>query len=299
MRSGAGVSAVGARLGRSGPLWWTVPAIVLTGALVVVPIAQVIGYSFTSRSAFSAGGWVGLDNYRVIATDPLFWSAVRNNMVLLLSVPLSIVLAAVACGALTRGVRLARLYELVTFLPFLPAVASISALFIYLLSPDGPVTTLADAVAPGDGDRAWLSDPSTAIWAILGVVTWKRVGFTLLLLVAGLSSLDRSLLEAAALDGAGWWRTYVLVGLPQLRPIVGFAAILGTIEAFAWTFGYVYILTRGGPDRATWTLEYYVYQTQFREQLVGLAAAAAFALLLVACAVGLWRVATARREGSL
>lgn len=245
------------------------------------------------------GSWVGFDNYRVVLGDPLFWAAVGNNLVLLLSVPLSIFVAVVACGALARGVRLAKLYELLTFLPFLPAVASISALFIYLLSPDGPLNLLLSLAGQDGLRRAWLSDPSAAIWAILGVVTWKRIGFTLLLLVARLSSLDRSFLEAAALDGASWWRTYVLIALPQLKPIIGFAAILGTIEAFAWSFGYVYVLTRGGPDRGTWTLEYYVYQTQFREQLIGLAAASALALLLVALLVGVCRVLIARREGML
>lgn len=268
----------------------------MIAAALVYPSVKAIQYSFTSRTTFLPGDWVGLENFSNLLHDDLFWRSLRNNLILLLSVPLTIVLALVVTGALYRGVRGAKIYELCVFLPFLPAVASICAIFIYLLGYNGPVNTALRGVGAEEAARAWFTDASTAIWAVLGVAMWKRLGFTVLLFSARMSSLDRSLLEAASVDGASWRMTYWSVAVPQLRSIISFAAVLGFIEVFSWTFAYVFVLTRGGPDRATYTLEYYLYDAQFNQQLVGLASAVAVFLLLLASVVAIYRVRAARSE---
>ncbi len=275
---------------------WVLPALGLIGLILAYPIVKVVQYSFTDRTTFSDGTFVGLDNYRDLLGDELFWHSLRNNLILLLSVPLSIVLALAITGVLYRGVRGSRLYELLIFLPFLPAVASIAVIFLYVLSNDGPLNELLRGAGADGLAHAWLAEPGTAIWAVLGVVLWKRIGFTVLLFSARMASLDRSHFDAAAVDGASWSRTYWQVAVPQLRSIIGFAAVLGFIEAFSWTFAYIVILTRGGPDRETYTLEYFLYRLQFDEQLVGLASAIAVFLLLAALAVAAYRIALARRE---
>ena len=275
---------------------WILPALALVGFVLVYPIVKVVQYSFTDRTTFLDGSFAGLDNYSELLHDELFWRAFENNLILLLSVPLSIVLALAIAGILYRGVRGARLYELLIFIPFLPAVASIAVIFLYVLGNDGPLNEVLRGVGAGDLAQPWLTDEQTAIWAVLGVVLWKRIGFTVLLLMARMVSLDRTLFDAAAVDGARWWRTYWQVAVPQLRSIIGFAAVIGFIEAFSWTFAYIVILTRGGPDRSTFTLEYYLYRLQFDEQLVGLASAVAVVLLVAAVAVAVYRVWLARRE---
>jgi multiple sugar transport system permease protein len=291
-RAGGG-STAGETL-RAAP--WILPALLVIGAALLYPSVKAIQYSFTSRTTFLPGGWVGLDNFASLLADDLFWKSLRNNLILLLSVPLTIVIALVVTGALYRAVRGTKLYELCVFLPFLPAVASISAIFIYLLGFNGPINTALRGVGADEAARAWFADPSTAIWAVLGVAMWKRLGFTVLLFSARMASLDRSLLEAAAVDGASWRLTYWSVAVPQLRSIISFAAVLGFIEVFSWTFAYIFVLTRGGPDRATYTLEYLLYDTQFNQQLVGLASAVAVVLLLLASVVAVYRVRAARRE---
>lgn len=275
---------------------WILPALGLVGFVLAFPIVKVVQYSFTDRTTFLDGSFVGLDNYSELLHDDLFWRAFKNNLILLLSVPVSIVLALVITGILYRGVRGTRVYELLIFIPFLPAVASIAVIFLYVLGNDGPLNEVLRGVGADQLAQPWLTDEQTAIWAVLGVVLWKRVGFTVLLLTARMVSLDRTLFDAAAVDGASWWRTYWQVAVPQLRSIIGFAAVIGFIEAFSWTFAYIVILTRGGPDRATFTLEYFLYRLQFDEQLVGLASAVAVVLLIAAVAVAVYRVWLARRE---
>jgi ABC-type sugar transport system permease subunit len=291
------MSSAGAALRRAARGYpWVLPATAAIGLVLAYPIVKVVQYSFTDRTSFLDGSFVGLDNYRDLLHNDLFWRSFKNNLILLLSVPLSIVLALVITGFLWRGLRGTRVYELLIFIPFLPAVASIAVIFLYVLSFDGPLNELLRGVGADGLAHAWLAEPGTAIWAVLGVVLWKRIGFTVLLFSARMASIDRTLFDAAAVDGASWSRTYWQVAVPQLRSIVQFAAVLGFIEAFSWTFAYVVILTRGGPDRASYTLEYLLYRLQFDEQLVGLASAVAVVLLLAALLVAAYRVRLARRE---
>lgn len=282
------------RAARASP--WLAPAIGLAGFVLAFPIAKVIQYSFTDRTTFLDGRFVGLENYAELLGDELFWRSLRNNLILMLSVPLSILLALAVTGVLYRGIRGSRIYELLIFVPFLPAVASIAVIFLYVLGNDGPLNELLRGAGADGLARGWLTESGTAIWAVLGVVLWKRIGFTVLLFTARMASIDRSLFDAAAVDGASWARTYWQVAVPQMRSIVGFAAVLGFIEAFSWTFAYVVILTRGGPDRSTFTLEYMLYRLQFDDQLVGLASAVAVFMLLAALAVAAYRIRLARRE---
>jgi ABC-type sugar transport system permease subunit len=275
---------------------WLVPAIALVGFVLAYPVAKVVQYSFTDRTTFLDGSFVGLGNYSDLLSDELFWRSLRNNLILMLSVPLSIVIALAITGVLYRGIRGSRVYELLIFIPFLPAVASIAVIFLYVLGNDGPLNELLRGAGADEAARGWLTDGDTAIWAVLGVVLWKRIGFTVLLFSARMASIDRSLFDAAAVDGASWARTFWQVAVPQMRSIIQFAAVLGFIEAFSWTFAYVVILTRGGPDRSTFTLEYLLYKLQFEDQLVGLASAVAVFMLLAALAVAAYRIRLARRE---
>lgn len=275
---------------------WLIPALAVIGLVLAYPVVKVVQYSFTDRTTFLDGSFVGLDNYGDLLGDELFWRSLKNNLILLLSVPLSIAIALLITAVLYRGLKGARIYELLIFVPFLPAVASLAVIFLYVLGNDGPLNELLRGIGADGLARAWLTDPDIAIWSVLGVVLWKRIGFTVLLLMARMASIDRTLFDAAAVDGASWARTFWQVAVPQLRSIIQFAAVLGFIEAFSWTFAYIVILTRGGPDRATFTLEYLLYRLQFDEQLVGLASAVAVFLLLAALAVAAYRIRLARKE---
>lgn len=281
---------------------WLLPAFVFIGYVVLIPVLQVIRYSFTDKTPFTGGEWVGLDNYQRLLTGPdsfMFWRAFRNNLVLLVSIPATVIVGLVIAGILYRGITGSRVYETLIFLPFLPAVAAISVIFIYILGFNGPLNSSLQSLGLDIFSRPWLTDPNIAIWSVLAVVTWKRIGFVVLLFMGRLLSIEKQVLEAAAVDGASWWETFRYVIIPEMKSIIQFVCILGFIEVFSFTFAYIFVLTRGGPFKNTYTLEYLLFATQFRRRLTGLSAAIAVFLLLMAAGVGIYRVVSARKEGDL
>ena len=264
---------------------WALPGIALLGFVVLYPITQVAVASFTDRSFFKPGSFVGLTNFGRIIGDALFHKSVLNTGILLLSVPITIAIALAVTGILYRGIMANRFYETIIFLPFLPAVAAVSVVFVYILSIDGPLNTGLRGAGFGPVAKPWLTDASFAIWSILGIVSWKRVGFFVLLFQARMASIDRQLFDSAAVDGAGWGRTFWSVAIPQMRSVIGLAAILGFIEVVSFTFAYVFVLTQGGPHNSTYTLEFLMYRTLFSQQDVGRASAIAVVLFLLAMGV--------------
>ena len=290
---------VGTRRGSGVPgVFWVLPALVFAFFVLGYPLGRVIYESFTSKTLLGdPGSFIGVENYLRLFDTPLFWRAFLNNLILLLSVPITIVVGLVLSAILYRGIWGSRLYEFFIFLPFLPAVAAISVIFIFLLGIDGPLNTSLEALRLDFLAQRWLTDPNLAIWSILGVVSWKRIGFVVLLFMARLLSIERDYFDAAAVDGANWGQTFRHVALPQMRSIIQFASILGFIEVFSFTFAYVFVLTRGGPFNQTYNLEFLLWRTMFSQKLVGLASALAVILLAMALVVAVYRIGVARREG--
>jgi ABC-type sugar transport system permease subunit len=239
---------------------------------------------------------VGLANYGRLIDDDLFWKAFVNNLILLLSIPIAIGIAIAITGLLYKGVFGTPAYRLAIFLPFVPSVAAIGVVFIYLLALDGPFNGMLRSLGIGSLAHPWLTDSGLAIWSIMAIVAWKRIGLAVLLFSARMLSVDRELFQAAAVDGASWWRAYLRIGLPQLRGVIEFFAVLSVIEVFSWTFAYVFVLTQGGPFHSTYTLEFYLYQQQFFSGLPGMASAVAVVLLLVAATLAVYRIRMARTE---
>ena len=172
-----------------------------------------------------------------------------------------------------------------------------SVIFIYIMRPDGPFNLFLETIGLVRFAVPWRSDPTWAIYSVLGIVTWKRIGFMVLLYMARMLSIDRELFEAAAVDGAPWGKTFRHIALPQMRAIIQFSAVIGFIEVFSFSFAWIWVYTfRGGPIRSTWNLEFYLYEQMFQQLNIGMASAVAVFLLLVAVVVAVYRVRAARQE---
>jgi multiple sugar transport system permease protein len=275
---------------------WTSYALILPAFAFVsiVILYPVVGSVWASLSR--DGSFVGLSNFRAIFDDSVFWQSFRNNLILLVSVPLRIAIALVVTAILFRGIIGRRTYELVIFLPFIPSIAAIGVVFTYLLNAAGPFNNVLAALGMGSLSRGWLTNPDLTMWTIMGVVLWTRVGFTVLLLLARLLSVDRELFEASFVDGSSWWQTYRHVALPELRGTIEFLALLSFMEVFSWSFAYVYVLTQGGRRPMHYILELYLYQQEFLSYLPGLAAAVAVLLLAMALVLAIYRYTRVREE---
>lgn len=267
------------------------PAIALTGLVVAYPLVGIVFSSFRVDGAFA-----GLDNYRAIFDDPVFWQSFRNNLVLLVSIPLRILVALVITAVLFKRIFGSRLYEILVFLPFIPSIAAIGVLFVYLLNIDGPLNGALRAVGLGGLAHGWLTDPGYPMWAIMGVVAWTRIGFTVLLFLARLLSVDREVFQAAFLDGASWTQTFRKLAIPELKGTLEFVVVLGVIEAFSWSFAYVYVLSQGSRDTSNFILEIYLYNQEFLNALPGLAAATGVFIFAIAGSLAVYRYWRIRTE---
>ena len=225
--------------------------------------------------------WVGLDNLHRVLTDPALLRVVATTVVVTAG---SVVLAtgtALVAGLLLRttGRRVRAVGGVVLSLPFAYSAAAASATFAGLFTPSVGVLDRAAAAlgVPGPG---WLTDPVWAVVSIVLATAWYEAGFAVLVLLAALSRLDPSVLEAAALDGAGDLRTSVSIVVPALRPSLLFPVVTQTVTGLQ-VFTQVQVLTRGGPAGATTTIVQELYERAFGAGVPQYGVASALALVLL------------------
>jgi ABC-type sugar transport system permease subunit len=275
----------GARRRAFASLSWLIPAAFFAGLVKLYPVIISVPISFTSRTSGTSGEWIGLENYGDVLSSPVFGKALRSLAFLVASVPVTIVLALVIAALLYRRLAGSRLFEVMVYVPILPAVAAIAVIFVFFLGSSGPPNDLLRFVGLDALAQPWLAQESTAILAVAGVMSWKRISVLVLLFLARLASLDRSQFAAAEVDGAGWPRTFTFVAVPQMANVIYFGLLIGLIEVFSYAFAFIFVLTNGGPFNSTVTLELLIYRTQFTSFATGRAAAMAVLLVLIVAVV--------------
>jgi multiple sugar transport system permease protein len=239
---------------------------------------------------------VGFDNYLQLWSDPQFlnslWVTVRF---VFFSVAIETVLGlalALFCLREFRGIRLLRTVLIVPMV-ITPVVVAIVFRLIYA-SDAGMFTAFSEAM--GGGEVQILGDPTKAFIGLVALDVWEWTPLMFLILLAGLQTLPQEPFEAARVDGAGPWRSFVDLTLPMLRPVLAIAIVLRTIDAFG-TFDQVFVLTHGGPGEATKLVSIYGYDTSFKFQQTGYAAALFVTIGLIILAFALAAVRLLRRAG--
>ncbi|MCZ7566158.1 MAG: sugar ABC transporter permease [Burkholderiales bacterium] len=239
------------------------PAAVLLVAFTHYPTVATVWHSlFSTGTRLRPSAFVGLENYRTLAGDPIFWQVVQNNFwfaagTVPASIALAIVMALWVNGRLP-GRALARMaYFTPTVLPMI-AVANIW-LFFYT-----PEIGLLDKIVGvlGGGSHNWLGDPSTVLACVIVMTIWKEAGFFMIFYLAALQSISPELREAATVEGASRWYYFRRIVFPLLMPTTLFVLINALINAFKLV-DHLFILTKGGPDNASNLLLYYIYEAAF------------------------------------
>lgn len=227
--------------------------------------------------------------------DPEFWIALKNTLVFTaISTPLIAGLGLVMALALQGNRRGARIYQMVFFLPYILPVSVVTLVWTYFLSPNQGL--LSATLAPlGIDPIPWLSDPSTAMTAIIATTVWWTVGFNLVLFSAGLQDVDPALYEAASLDGAGPWRKFTSITLPGIKHVLLLVMVMQVIASFQ-VFGQVNIMTGGGPGTATTVLIQEIYQAGFRDFELGYGSAMSLFLFAVMLVVSVIQMRTLGKE---
>lgn len=268
-------------MGALWPYFFVAPAAAALILGFVFPLATTVRNSFYAGS-FSRLQFVGLSNYKVMLSDPIFYTALLNNFKLLLTVPVMTVLALVIAAILYEGVRGARLYQAAIFLPYILPAAAIGLAFSVFLQLNGGLNSALRSVGLSSLALDWLGSPDLAIWSVAGVVVWQQLGFGVIVFLAALLSLPTEVTEAARMEGASWWQLQTRVHFPQIRGTIEFFLVFEGITVLSWVFTYVYVLTGGGPSNSSSVMELYIWKSGFAQGSVGLANAAAVVLMALA-----------------
>ena len=268
---------------RSGSLL-AVPYTAFLLLFAAYPIVFALVLVFLQWDLVTAPSFAGFDNVRLLANDGRFWRAVGNTFVFLsIHVPLQIVTALALALALNRQLVLRSFWRAAFFLPVVISGAVVAILWSNLYATDvGLINKLL--VRVGLAPVPWLTDPLTAMPAIAVMVTWKNVGFYVIIYLAGLQYIPRSCQEAIEIEGASSWQRFRHLTLPMLLPQTILVITLSTINGFQ-LFIEPYVMTGGGPLRRTYSVVLYLYTNAFSYQKMGYAATIGVALALIIGAV--------------
>lgn len=286
----------------------------LYALFVIWPFLQSISYSFTDWTGLSPEfKMVGLDNYRRLLDDQIFWKSLWHSLLFALLVPLVTLTLALFLsfminvggrrrkgGPAVSGVRGSSFYKIVYFFPQVLSIAIVALLFAFAYNPDsGAINAFLRGIGLGDVQPLWLGDPDLALWCVMAVLVWSTVGFFVVLFTAAMASVPADLYEAALLDGADRADTFFRVTLPLLWDTVQSGWVyLGILALGAESFAVVQIMTTGpgGPDYSTTVMVLYVYQKAFRDGQAAYATTIGVALLVVTLAFAAVVMRLGRRE---
>jgi multiple sugar transport system permease protein len=261
---------------------------------LIYPIYYSLKLSFTYYTGFGTPLDIGLDNYRMIIHDDLFWTSLVNTLYYTgLSIPIGMIVAMLLALAMNQNVKEIALYRAAFYLPSLLPLFAVSFIFIALLDPRrGIVSRFLSWFGVPTVD--WFGDPDVAKIALV-ILAQFGAGQMALIYLAGLKAIPVSLYDAAEMDGAGMWRKFTNVTIPLMTPVILYNVILG-ISAGLQVFTQAYIITNGGPANATTFYVFYLYNNAFRYSQFGYASAMAWILFLVSfvLAILVFKIASKR-----
>ncbi len=260
---------------------FSAPFLIFFLMFLVWPIIHGLYMSFTGQTLTGANnGLVGLANYGEAFSDPDMWQSLGNTIyfTVISTIPL-VVIALIMAGLVNMNLPAQWLWRFSFFAPFLLASTVVSQFFLWMYNPQ--LGLINDALSKiGIAPVPWLNDPNIAMWSIVIATVWWTVGFNFLLYLAAMQNIPQQHYEAAALDGAGGWRQFFSITLPQLGPTTVLIVILQILASLK-VFDQIYQITAGGPGGSTRSLVQYVFDTGFTGYRLGYSAAISFIFFML------------------
>lgn len=246
----------------------------------IIPSIQSLYFSMTNYSVVMKTSWVGLDNFKRILEDRMFWKSMWNSLYFTVgSIPLVILGGLVLALLVNAKIRFRNFFRVVFYLPLVTSTIALSMVWLWLFDPTlGLLNAMLTAV--GLPKQLWLQSTTQAMPSIILMSVWGSVGGTMLIYLAGLQGVPDSLYEAARVDGANEWQLLRFVTLPILAPVTLYVLVTTIISSFQ-IFGPIYAMTNGGPAFATTTVVHQIYINGFRYFSMGYASAQSWAVFLV------------------
>jgi len=262
------------------------PGAVALLLVIIIPFLINVGISFTAWNGITEPTWIGLDNYEKAAHDKTFWMSFQNNLYIIVAMTIiptiiGLFLAAFLYDFVANkiGNRVASVFRAGYYLPQILPVAIAGVVWRWILQPRwGVLNWLLDQV--GMEPRNWLGDADIAIYSVMGIMVWFQIGYPLVIFMAALQRVDPELYEAASVDGANWLEKFIHITIHQIRPEI-FVVVLMTLIHSLKIFAQIFVLTRGGPGRATIVPSYFAYQNFFEKANVGYGATIATIMTVI------------------
>lgn len=239
---------------------FVLPALALVAIFRLFPLVWGFVISLTDYTGLNEASFVGFENYGTVLNDPAFADSMVNTLILLATLPIWILTPMLLAILIHQGVPGGKIYRAVYFFPAVLSSVIIGSIFNVVLRYDGSFNALLETFGISAVD--WLGNGSTALGSLIAVHLWSTFGMSLLIFLAGLSTVPKELIEAAKLDGATLWQSWVHVILPALKPIIEFVAVVTTIGVLTSMFGLIYVLTAGGPGTSTTLPEFLIWLEQ-------------------------------------
>ena len=279
------------------------PALIALVVVLVVPFLMSVYFSFTDQRLVPRPiptRFIGLTNYIRLFEDPLFWQAVRNTLwFAVLVVPVQLAVSLSVALILNAAIPLRSFFRAVAILPLLLPMTVIVAIWAVLYRiPNGPFNALWQGLTQSAGYVDWLGNPWLAMASVVVLSAWATFPYQMLIYLAGLQDIPQDLYEASRIDGATRWQQFRFVTWPGLRNVNIFLMILTTVDALK-LFTQVSILTKGGPNGATTTIIYYLFQQGYATQRIGQASAVAVVFFLFVATIALIQRRLFKNEGEV
>ncbi len=258
------------------------PAIIFLGLTSFVPILQAIYLSFTDYDLIGEPNFIGWQNYDKLWRDRIFWQTLGNTLTyLIFAVPSLVILSLALAILVNQKIRAIKFFRAIYYFPVVVSVVVAGIAWKWVYAQNGILNYFLSIVSSQNISIPWLTDPRTAIFAVISVVIWRGVGYYMVIYLAGLQSIPQDLYEAAAIDGSDGWQKHFDITIPLMRPYIILVSVISSISAMK-IFEEVYIMSpQGGPANATKTIVYHLYDQGFTSLEMGYASAIGVFLFLV------------------
>jgi multiple sugar transport system permease protein len=258
------------------------PLLIGLFTLTLFPIIASFILSFTNWNfvaGFAKMKFLGFDNFIKLANDSIFLLSLKNNLILLIVVPVTLLLSLVLAVVIDKKIYFKDIFKLVYFIPYISSIVAVAIVFQVLFHPSyGPINQMLISMGVTNPPK-WMADPDVALYCVMGLMVWVNIGYNMIVFMAGLQSIPNDLYEAADIDGASKFRQFYNITVPLLSPTTFFLLVTGIIGSFK-VFDVIAVLTGGGPANSTTVVVYRLYETAFINLQSGYASAMAIVLLV-------------------
>jgi raffinose/stachyose/melibiose transport system permease protein len=260
------------------------PALFFYAVFLLVPLLGTLALSVTDWSGFNIADieFVGVDNFRALGDDAVFWQSFQHNLLFLVgSVILKTTVALALALALDQNLPFSDFFRGIYLMPTVISLVVVGIVFTLVLSPSlGLINPFMEAIGLGRFAGGWLGDPDLALPIVIAIDVWHGFGLYMFLFISRLIAIPQDLHDAAFVDGANGWQDILHITLPLMKSMVGLVVLLASIEALK-LFSIVYVMTKGGPNHATEVLSTWAYFQAFTANKVGYGSAILVVLLII------------------